>query len=74
MVGLPGTAAPDAERAVLAALAMAGEKPVKGREYFDRSCLALVLDVADSWLTAPVKAESDAAAATVWLQDELFAA
>lgn len=52
--GLPGTAAPDAERAIKAALAMAGERPVRGNEYFDISCLALVLDVADSWLAESV--------------------
>jgi len=40
LTGLPDGAAPDAERAVKAALAMAGEKPVRG----------LILDVADSWL------------------------
>ena len=50
LTGLPDGAAPDAERAVKAALAMAGEKPVRGTEYFDASCLALILDVADSWL------------------------
>jgi hypothetical protein len=50
LTGLPDGAAPDAERAVKAALAMAGEKPVRGTEYFDVSCLALILDVADSWL------------------------
>jgi hypothetical protein len=49
--GLPGTRAPDTERAVMAALALSGEKPVRGREYFDISCLALILDVADSWLS-----------------------
>lgn len=47
---LPGTIAPDAERAVKAALALAGERPTRGKEYFDMSCLALILDVADSWL------------------------
>lgn len=72
--GLPGTTAPDTESAVRSALAIAGEKPVQGREYFDASCLALVLDVADSWLDAPAKATGDAGAVTVWLQDELFAA
>jgi hypothetical protein len=51
--GLPGTVAPEAERAVRQALALAGEQPTRGREYFDISCLALVLDVADSWLAAP---------------------
>ena len=40
LTGLPDRAAPDAERAVKAALAMAGEKPVRGTEYFDASCLA----------------------------------
>jgi hypothetical protein len=50
--GLPGTVAPDAESAIRSALALAGEKPVKGREYFDASCLALVLDVAESWLSS----------------------
>jgi hypothetical protein len=47
---LPGTVALDAENAVKSALALAGEKPIQGREYFDASCLALILDVADSWL------------------------
>jgi hypothetical protein len=51
--GLPGTVALDAERAVKQALALAGEKPLRGREYFDITCLALVLDVADSWLSQP---------------------
>ena len=48
--GLPGTTALDTERAVRQALALAGERPLRGREYFDVSCLALILDVADSWL------------------------
>lgn len=47
LTGLPGTAAPDLERSVLAALRLAGERPIKGREYYDSSALALVLDVAD---------------------------
>jgi hypothetical protein len=46
---LPGTMAPDTEAAVMAALKLAGERPVRGKEYFDVSCLALVLDVADSF-------------------------
>jgi len=50
LTDLPDRAAPDAERAVKTALAMAGEKPVRGTEYFDASCLGLILDVADSWL------------------------
>lgn len=50
--GLPGSLAPDTERAVLAALADAGDTPVRGREYFRLEALALVLDVADGWLSA----------------------
>jgi hypothetical protein len=50
LTDLPDGTAPDAERAVKVALAMAGEKPVRGTEYFDASCLGLILDVADSWL------------------------
>lgn len=77
MTGLTGTVALDAENAVKSALALAGEKPVRGREYFDFSCLALILDVADSWLgAADRRAETieNAAVTTVWLQHELFAA
>jgi hypothetical protein len=51
LTGLPDRIALDTERAVKAALAMVGEKPVRGMEYFDLSCLGLILDVADSWLT-----------------------
>jgi hypothetical protein len=59
-------------------LAMAGEKPVRGLEYFDISCLALILDVADSWLTAPF-AEAPPVVESLrtvrqWAQGELFAA
>lgn len=70
--GLPGTVALDTERAVRRTLALAGERPARGREYFDISCLALVLDIADSWLTAP-----SIPAAEIpheWAQDALFAA
>jgi hypothetical protein len=77
VTGLPDTVALDAENAVKSALGLAGERPVRGREYFDASCLALILDVADSWLrTADERAEviEDAAVATTWLQEELFAA
>jgi hypothetical protein len=49
-VALPRLLALDAENAVKAALADAGEKPVRGREYFDISTLALIDDVASSWL------------------------
>jgi hypothetical protein len=53
VTGLPGRVARDAEDAVRAALASAGARPVRGREYFDASCLGLILDVADSWLRSP---------------------
>lgn len=56
LVDLPGTTAHDTENAIRAALADAGEKPLRGREYFAISCLALVLDVADSWLALPAPA------------------
>lgn len=69
VTGLPGTVALDAERAVKQALAMAGERPLRGKEYFDISCLALVLDVADPWLSAPV-----VPVVRQWVQDMLFAA
>lgn len=60
--GLPEMVAPDAERAVLSALSMARERPLRGKEYFDISCLALVLDVADSYL--PPSAQSFAGTAS----------
>jgi hypothetical protein len=44
--------AKDAEDAVRASLALAGESPVRGREYFDVSCLGLILDIATPWLGA----------------------
>jgi hypothetical protein len=68
--GLPGTVALDTENAVKAALATAGEKPVRGREYFDVSCLALILDVASSWLDPP----NHTKAPREWIQGMLFAA
>lgn len=71
--GLSGTIAPDAEQAVKAALALAGETPVHGREYFDASCLALILDVADAWLSAPAEVASPEIVRE-WIQDKLFAA
>ena len=51
---LPEKVAEQAERAVLSALALAKEAPLKGKEYFDISCLALILDVADSYLPVEV--------------------
>ena len=74
VTGLPGTVAPDTERAVKQALALAGERPVRGKEYFDLSCLALVLDVADSWLDTANARVIDNATATIWLQEALFVA
>ena len=68
--GLSGTAALDTENAVKAALAAAGETPVRGREYFDISCLALILDVASSCLTPADRAK----ASREWVQGMLFAA
>jgi hypothetical protein len=53
MTDLPGETAPDIERAVLAALHLAGVGPVRGREYYDIDALALVLDVVDNY---PVQA------------------
>jgi single CXXC unit len=63
-----------AERAVLAALALAGESPRRGREYFDRSCLALILDVAEGWLGIREPASIRPVVAREWVQDMLFAA
>ena len=76
VTSLPGTVALDTENAVKSALGLAGEKPLQGREYFDGSCLALILDVADSWLAAAeVPAEIiSTALPRAWAQDELFAA
>ena len=49
LTGLPGTTAPGMEQAVLAALRLAGIRPVRGREYYDADALALVLDVTDNY-------------------------
>lgn len=73
--GLADLVAPDTETAVRLALADAGEKPVRGREYFDISCLALVLDVADSWLAVQPDAPTGSqVAVATWVQEPLFAA
>ncbi|MGW0465605.1 hypothetical protein ACWDX6_10065 [Streptomyces sp. NPDC003027] len=46
LAGLPETVAPDLERDVKATLTLAGIKPIRGREYFDRcSAEAVILDV-----------------------------
>lgn len=47
--GLPGETAPALEHAVLGALSLANEQPVRGREYFPAHVLPLVLDVADNY-------------------------
>ncbi|MFF4292083.1 hypothetical protein ACFY0N_00330 [Streptomyces vinaceus] len=46
--GLPGGVAPEIERTIRLALRDAGEKPVRGREYFRARTLALVLDLVDN--------------------------
>jgi len=46
--GLPKVAA-EIEQAAIRALADAGMRPVKGREYYDVAALALILDVIDGW-------------------------
>lgn len=73
--GLPGTIALDAENAVKAALALARERPLKGREYFDISCLGLIMDVAEGWLgIARPPLASTPFPPGPWVQDALFAA
>jgi hypothetical protein len=47
---LAGDVAAETEKAVLATLALVNAKPLRGREYFDVSYLALILDVATGWL------------------------
>lgn len=69
LTSLPDGAALNTERAVKSALAMAGEKPIHGREYFDASCLSLILDVADSWLSSPPAIKAEAIA---YVQEALF--
>jgi hypothetical protein len=47
---LPGTNAPDTERAAISALKLAGIKPVRGREHFPPESLPVVLDIVDHYL------------------------
>lgn len=47
-IGLPGDAAPELERTIIAALRDAREAPVRGREYYRGRALALVLDLVDN--------------------------
>lgn len=49
MVDLPLEIARPMEKAVMAALKLAGIEPVRGREYFPISALPVVLDVADNY-------------------------
>jgi hypothetical protein len=49
LTGLPGTVAGEIEAASLAALALAGVRPVWGREHYDAAALAVVLDIADNY-------------------------
>jgi hypothetical protein len=67
---LPEGVARNAENAVKSALAMAGEKPVRGREYFGSHCLALILDIAGPRLTPAAETPT----VREWVQAELFAA
>jgi hypothetical protein len=52
LTGLPGTTAPEIESAAIAVLKLAEIKPIRGREYYDSSALALVLDVVDNYPAA----------------------
>jgi hypothetical protein len=56
LTDLPGAVAPDLERSVMAALQLAGEQPIRGREYYDISTLALVLDIVDGYLKVTTNA------------------
>lgn len=56
ITGLPDSVAMKIEAACREALRLAGAKPIRGREYFDGSALALVLDIADHYLPADRKA------------------
>lgn len=47
--GLPGDTAPRLENDVRATLRLAGERPVRGREYYSEHVTALVLDVVDHY-------------------------
>ncbi|MER7835311.1 hypothetical protein ABTY98_05210 [Streptomyces sp. NPDC096040] len=49
---LPDGVAPALERHVIATLKLAGERPVRGREYFPDRARALVLDVVDNYPTS----------------------
>ena len=48
--GLPEYLAAHAEQKIKAALAMAGAKPVRGREYFSDEHIALIFNEIDNWV------------------------
>ena len=56
LLGMPGIEAPALERSVMATLRLAEIDPLHGREYFDISALAVILDVASGY-----ESESEAA-------------
>ena len=49
MAGLQGTTAPDIERAVKAALRLAGIAPVHGREHYDIIALPVIFEIASNY-------------------------
>lgn len=51
---LPVGTAPHVEQKIKLALAMAGEKPVQGREYFSDDSVPLVLNEIDQWIPAQI--------------------
>jgi hypothetical protein len=62
LTGLPGGVAPELEKDVKATLALAGFRPVKGREYFEIGALAVILDVVDNYpIREPGRADAMAA-------------
>lgn len=57
LTGLADVTAPTLEAEVKAALRLAGESPARGREYFDSSTLALVLDIAGAAQISPLNGD-----------------
>ncbi|MFD8777494.1 hypothetical protein [Streptomyces sp. NPDC059916] len=51
--GLSGDTAPCLERDVLSTLRLAGEEPLRGREYYSDRVTALVLDIVDHYPNVP---------------------
>lgn len=54
LTGLPGSVAPDLERSVMATLRLAGDAPVRGREYYNDRVTAVVLDTVDNFPIQPL--------------------